>query len=79
LAKLKVDITKHILIPKHTKLSEKEKKELYEKYGISIKELPKISKDDSAIEHLEVQTGDVIKIYRKSTTAGDAVFYRGVS
>ncbi|PIN86046.1 DNA-directed RNA polymerase subunit H [Candidatus Woesearchaeota archaeon CG10_big_fil_rev_8_21_14_0_10_44_13] len=79
MAKLKVDITKHILIPKHTKLSEKEKKELYEKYGISIKELPKISKDDSAIEHLEVQTGDVIKIYRKSTTAGDAVFYRGVS
>lgn len=79
MAKLKVDITKHILIPKHTKLSEKERKELLEKFSISVKELPKINKDDSAIEHLEVQAGDVIKIVRKSPTAGEVVFYRGIA
>ncbi|MEM2916550.1 MAG: DNA-directed RNA polymerase subunit RpoH/Rpb5 C-terminal domain-containing protein, partial [Candidatus Woesearchaeota archaeon] len=26
------DVTKHVLVPKHSKLSEKEKKELFEKY-----------------------------------------------
>jgi len=34
LAKTKVDITKHSLIPKHSKLNEKEKKVLRKKYTI---------------------------------------------
>ena len=36
------DVTKHILVPKHTLLTEKEKDKLLEKYHITIKELPKI-------------------------------------
>ncbi|MFO8016813.1 MAG: DNA-directed RNA polymerase subunit H [Candidatus Woesearchaeota archaeon] len=78
MAKAKIDISKHILIPKHSKLSEKDKKELLEKYNISIKELPKISKDDPVISDMGVAPGDVIKISRKSPTAGETVFYRGV-
>ncbi len=72
-------VSKHILIPKHIKLNDKEKKELLEKYNISLKELPKILKDDPAITNLKVKPGDVIKIIRKSPTAGEAVFYRGVT
>ncbi len=79
LTKPKTDVTKHALIPKHSKLGEKEKKELLEKYHISLKELPKIMKDDSAIMHLDAKPGDVIKIMRESPTAGKSVFYRGVS
>jgi len=71
-------VTEHILIPKHTKLNEKEKKELFEKYNISLKELPKILKDDPTIESLNIKPGDIIKIVRKSATAGECVFYRGV-
>lgn len=78
MTKPKVDISKHVLIPKHAKLSEKEKKELFDKYNISIKELPKINADDPSIAHLEVKTGDVIKITRKSPTAMESVFYRGI-
>ena len=74
----KISIKKHILIPRHEKLSEKEKKELFEKYNISLRELPKIKKDDSAISSLNVKVGDVIKIVRASPTAGETVFYRGV-
>ena len=37
---------KHILIPRHIKLSEKEKKELLEKYNITLAELPRIMKKD---------------------------------
>lgn len=75
----KVEITKHQLVPKHQKLSEKEKSALLEKHNISLEELPKISKKDPAIAHLEVKVGDVIKIIRPSKTAGETEFYRGVA
>ena len=71
--------TKHVLVPKHAKLSEKEKEELFKKYNISLKEIPKILKSDPAIATLDVKIGEVIKIIRKSQTAGESVFYRGVS
>ena len=76
--KSKIDVTGHILIPKHAKLSEKEKKELFEKYSISVDELPKIMKNDPAIAKLDAKPGDIIKIIRKSPIAGEIVFYRGV-
>jgi len=67
-----------VLIPKHTKLNDKEKKELLERYGISLKNLPKIKKNDPAILSLDAKPGDVIKIERKSLTAGKAIYYRSV-
>jgi DNA-directed RNA polymerase subunit H len=76
--KKKIEIKEHVLMPKHTKLNDKEKKELLEKYGISIKSLPKIKRNDQAIIALETKSGDVIKIERKSLTAGTAVYYRSV-
>ena len=75
--KFKVD--KHILTPKHIKISEREKLQLLEKYNTTSKELPKILKTDSAIKELEAKPGDVIKIIRKSPTAGVSLFYRMVS
>lgn len=76
--KKKFKIDKHILIPKHTKLSENQKEKLLEKYNISIKELPRISKTDSGIISLSAKPGEVIKITRKSQTAGESIFYRVV-
>jgi DNA-directed RNA polymerase subunit H len=72
------DVTKHALVPKHAKLSEKEKKELLEKYVADLRDLPRVFKDDPAIQHLDVKEGEIIKIIRKSPTAGEAVFYRRV-
>ncbi|MEM4254631.1 MAG: DNA-directed RNA polymerase subunit H [Candidatus Woesearchaeota archaeon] len=72
------DVTKHVLVPKHSKLSDKEKKELFEKYVADLRDLPRIFKDDPAIEGLDAEEGDIIKIVRKSPTAGEAVFYRRV-
>lgn len=71
-------VKEHVLLPKHEKLSEKEKKELLEEYHITMKELPRIKESDAAIQSLKAKPGDVIKITRKSPTAGEAVFYRGV-
>lgn len=68
----------HVLIPKHTKISEKEKEELFKRYSITIRELPKIFRNDPAIAHLDVKENDIIRIDRSSVTAGESVFYRGV-
>ena len=69
---------KHILIPKHSKISDTQKEKLLEKYNISVKELPRMLKTDSAITSLGAKPGDVIKIIRKSPTASEAIFYRVV-
>jgi len=74
----KFDVTKHELVPKHSKLSEKEMKELFEKYSIELPNLPRIYKSDPSIQHLDVKDGDVVKISRKSPTAGETCFYRRV-
>jgi len=46
--------------------------------GVTEKELPKIFSTDPAIRHLNVKKGDVIKITRKSPTAGETIYYRVV-
>jgi DNA-directed RNA polymerase subunit H len=74
----KFDPLKHYLVPKHEKTAEKERKDILERFSISIAELPKIFSDDPAIEHLGPKEGDVIKITRKSPTAGTTIFYRCV-
>ena len=76
--KPKTDTTKHVLVPKHSKLSEKDKKELFERYRVTLKEMPKILINDPALIGLDVKPGDIVKIIRKSPTAGEAIFYRGV-
>ena len=70
------DAVNHVLIPIHTKLSEKEKKEVYKRYNLTGRELPLILETDAGIADLGAQPGDVIKISRKSATAGTALFYR---
>jgi len=74
----KLDPTKHDLVPKHVLLPDKEKEELFARYKITIFDLPRIEKSDAAISHLPAKTGDVIKIIKKSKTAKEAVYYRGV-
>lgn len=47
------------------------------KYGVDRSKLPKIKKHDPALPE-GVKVGDVIKITRKSQTAGTALYYRVV-
>ncbi len=70
------DYNNHILVPKHEKISEAEKKKLLEK--ISLSHLPTIRIDDPAITSLKVEKKDIIKITRKSSTSSESVFYRRV-
>lgn len=69
---------KHVLVPKHEKISDDEKKQLLERYNIRIQDLPKILITDPAIKDLHVKSGDIIKVTRQSMTAGHSIYYRGV-
>lgn len=73
------DVTKHMLVPKHSKLGEKDTAELLATYNITVRELPRILATDPAVQHLDVKEGDVIRIVRTSESAGDSVFYRRVT
>jgi len=72
------NIFEHDLVPKHVVLSKEEADELLQKYRIQPYQLPIIQKNDPAIIFIGGQPGDIIKIVRKSVTAGEAVYYRYV-
>lgn len=74
----KFEVKDHALVPKHSKLSEADKKTLFEKYAIDVRDLPKVFLNDPAILDLDVKEGDIVKIARKSFTAGEILFYRRV-
>ncbi len=75
---LKMDISKHVLVPKHEVLTEEEAEEVLKKYNITKSQLPKILISDPMVKKIGAKVGDIIKITRKSPTAGESIFYRVV-
>jgi DNA-directed RNA polymerase subunit H len=69
-----VKITNHIYQPKHEILPKSEAEQIMRKYNAKPSQLPYIMISDKAIEDLDVRPGDVIKITRKSPTAGESVY-----
>jgi DNA-directed RNA polymerase subunit H len=74
----KLEVDKHQLVPKHILLTEREKEELLLKFGINLRQLPRISLEDAAIKEMNPKIGDVVKIVRKSVTAGESEYFRVV-
>lgn len=72
------EVRKHALVPKHEKISEKEKEEVLKQYNSRIEDFPRILKKDAALVGMNVKFGDLIRITRKSPTAGQTIFYRTV-
>jgi DNA-directed RNA polymerase subunit H len=72
------DISKHKFVPKHVILNDKEKKELLKKYNITLNQLPRIITSDPMVKKLDAKVGDVLKITRISSTAGNISYYRVV-
>jgi len=70
------NIMKHELVPDHEVLSEKEKKQLFEKFNLTPDQLPQIFSNDPVSASIEAKPGQIIKIIRKSRTAKEAVAYR---
>jgi len=72
------DIFEHALVPFHEILTEKEKTQLLTQFKVKPYQMPQVKSGDPAVKAIGAKPGDVLKITRKSTTAGEHVTYRYV-
>jgi DNA-directed RNA polymerase subunit H len=66
----------HELVPKHVVLNQEEAEELLNKHHIKPHQLPYIKVSDPAVREIGAKPGQIVKIIRKSPTAGEYVYYR---
>ena len=72
------DLFKHDLVPKHVLLNDEEAKKVLELYHIKPFQIPYIKSTDPAVRAIGAKPGDMVKVIRKSATAGESDFYRYV-
>lgn len=72
----KFSLLDHESVPKHEIMSEGELKSVLSKFSIEKEQLPKIKVQDPVSKEIGAALGDVVKIIRKSQTAGEADYYR---
>ncbi|MEM0372463.1 MAG: DNA-directed RNA polymerase subunit H [archaeon] len=71
-------ILEHELVPRHEILSREEADAVLKNLGATIDELPKIRDSDPVVKAIDAKRGNVLRITRKSPTAGETVYYRVV-
>ena len=71
-------VPNHVYVPKHEIMTKKEAEQIIKDFNCNPTELPFIFVTDPAILGLGVKPGDMIKITRKSGTAGESFYYRYV-
>jgi len=77
LKQLQLNVLKHRLVPKHVKLSESEKTELYHNLNIEEdRQLPEISRFDPVAKTLFLRPGEVCRITRFDKISYTNEFYR---
>jgi len=72
------DIFKHEIVPKHELLTPEEKAKELAKYRVHPYQLPRIRASDPAAKAIGAKPGDIVRIIRKSPTAGRYISYRYV-
>jgi len=73
------NIFEHHLVPEHEILSPEEKEKVLEQFRVKPYQLPLIRESDPIVKVIGAKPGDLIRIVRKSPTAGEYVSYRYVA
>lgn len=72
------DIFEHKLVPKHEILTPEEREKVLAQYRVKPYQLPQIKASDPAVKAIGAKPGDILRIIRKSPTAGEHTAYRYV-
>ncbi|MDI6846938.1 MAG: DNA-directed RNA polymerase subunit H [Candidatus Bathyarchaeia archaeon] len=72
------NIFEHELVPKHEILTPKEREQLLARYKVQPYQLPQIKASDPAVTIIGAKPGDILRVIRKSSTAGEHIAYRYV-
>jgi DNA-directed RNA polymerase subunit H len=72
------NLFEHALVPKHEILTQKEREELLSQYRVQPYQLPQIKASDPAVKAIGAKPGDILRIIRRSATAGEHLAYRYV-
>lgn len=73
---VRFNVLNHVNVPLHVILPEDEVKDLLKRYNIVREQLPKIRNNDPACRVIDAKPGQVVKVTRRSPTAGTAIAYR---
>ena len=71
-------VSTHFLIPKHELLTKEEGQQVLQKYHSSQSQLPYILVTDPIAKEIGAKPGDLVRISRRSETAGSSTYYRYV-
>ena len=80
----KLNVLRHELVPEHHLVKKEDEEKVLKDLNIAKDLLPKISRNDPAVKALEdihgpLEEGRIIRIVRKSPTAGFSIYYRAIS
>ncbi len=76
--KKKIRIMDHELVPKHEVVPKEEAIKILKELGVTPQQLPLLRASDPVAREIGAKPGDVVRIIRKSPTAGKIVIYRFV-
>lgn len=76
--KFKFKILEHELVPKHEVLKPEEAIEVLRSLGVRPEQLPYLRASDPVARAIGARPGDIVRVIRKSPTAGSIVVYRFV-
>ncbi|KAK9282836.1 hypothetical protein L1049_011059 [Liquidambar formosana] len=78
ITELLVNVTKHILMPKHKILTAAEKQILLKKYKLEDKQLPRMLQNDAIARYYGLEKGQVMRVAYRDGITGSLVTYRCV-
>jgi DNA-directed RNA polymerase subunit H len=73
-----INVFQHELVPRHVILDRKEAEDVLKKYHVKPYQFPYIKVSDPACQMIGAKPGDLVRITRRSSTAGEAPAYRYV-
>ncbi|MDT7888812.1 MAG: DNA-directed RNA polymerase subunit H [Desulfurococcales archaeon] len=74
----KFNVLKHELVPRHELVPIEEAIKILKELGVKPEQLPWIRASDPVARAIGAKPGDIIRVIRRSDTAGEIVVYRYV-